>query len=189
MPTWRAVVRTSYLPSGGPGYSTFHWRDPGTPVQPDAEEAGEALRQAYLLLAPSLPPSTSVYFDGRFVEVDGDRLVTVPTWTFTGTLSTGNLEPMPPANQVCITWRTESNSRSGRGRTFLAGWCEDNASSGLISATARGRVGAMVNSVVAYNNGVDNGAFSVYSPTQGIARDITGGTVSTGWAVLRSRRD
>lgn len=189
MPTWRAVVRTSYQPSGGPGYSTFHWRDPGTPVQPDAEEAGEALRQAYLLLAPSLPTTTAFFFDGRFVEVDGDGLVQVPTWTFTGTATTGSLEPLPPANQICITWRTGSNSRSGRGRTFLGGWTEDNNVSGLVGATARGRVVSMVNSIVAYNNGVDNGAFAVYSPTQSIARDITGGSVSQQWAVLRSRRD
>lgn len=189
MATWRTVVRTSYLPSGGPGYSTFHWRDPGLNPQADVEEAAEALRQAYLLLAPSLPSSTSFFCDGRFVEVDGDRLLQAPTWTFTGTSATGNLEPLPPANQICVTWRTDSNSRSGRGRTFLGGWTEDNSVSGLVGATARGRVVSMANSIVAYNGGADNGAFVVYSATQGIARDITGASVGNQWAILRSRRD
>lgn len=191
MGTWRTTVRYDYGTTGGPGYSTFHFRDDGDGGLEDAlENAGDALRAAYALIRPQLPPATRITGEGRWVDVFNDDVVTTPVWTDVGTLASPG-DYLPPTTAVVIGWRTGTAARSGRGRTFLSGFAEaSNAATGAPVQAVLDAARAMGQSLVNFNGTLGNGAFVVYSPTRGIARDITGMAVRGGlWASLRSRRD
>ena len=190
MPTYRMVVRTTAPGMPGPGYSTFHWRSSAVPIAADLAAAAIALRDAYAAMATVQGSSVVHFFDGRFVEVNGDALLTAPVWSQPGTSGATASDALSPALCVVITWRTTSNSRSGRGRTFLSGWREgNNDASGTPGLSELVAVTNMAAELVAFNAETGNGAFVVWSPTDGLARDIVQGTVSDQWAVLRSRRD
>ena len=188
MPTYRTTVRTLYAATGGPGYSTFYFRDepeiaPGAGLQ----AATNALRDAFTALRTQLPTTTVMDTDGRFVEEGGDLLFNVTGWTVSGTL-TGQA-PLPPASQLCVTWRTASNTRSGRGRTFLAGWGTGATVDGTPTGDVVNAGLAFAAEIIDFNASADNGAFGVWSRSQGVLRDITGRSITDQWAVLRSRRD
>lgn len=190
MATWRMVVRTQAPGMPGPGFSTWHWRDATVVLQDEAPGARTALQAFYTQMATQQGSGVSHFFDGRFVEVDGDRLIQLPSWTSTGTNNASPSDALSGALAVCVTWRSASNSRSGRGRTFLSGWREQhNDASGTPDLAVTTAIATGIQNLVAYNADTDNGSFVVYSPTQGIARDITGGSIRDVWAVLRSRRD
>lgn len=190
MATWRMVVRTTAPGMPGPGYSTFHWRDGGAAEEIDGADAATALSAFYTAIAAQQGTGVSHYFDGRLVEVDGDRLLAAPTWTRPGTSNASPSDALTGALCVCVTWRTESNSRSGRGRTFLSGWREgSNDGSGTPESAVLTAVTSAISGLVTFNGNPLNGAFVVYSPTSSLSRDITSGTVRDVWAVLRSRRD
>lgn len=190
MGTWRTTVRYTYGTLGGPGYSTFHFRDDADGGLEDAiQNAADALQAAYTLLRPSLPTTTAITGEGRWVDVNTDEVVETPVWTVNGTLSTTN-GYLPPATTLVIGWRTATAARSGRGRTFLSGYTEDsNSATGSPTQPVLDGARAMAASIVSFNNTVGNGAFCIYSPTYGLSRDIQGAAVRNVWAVLRSRRD
>lgn len=188
MATWRMTVRTTYPGGGGPGYNVFHYRDAGGDPTPVLQDAVDALQAAYTILRPSFPPSVTWSCDGRMLEVGGDTLIDLPDWSVSGS-NAATTEPLPTSNQIVVGWRTSSNSRSGRGRTFLAGWTESSNVTGIPNSTALDLCRAFAASIVSFNGGLDNGAFQVYSQTQEIGRDITSAAVRPVWAVLRSRRD
>lgn len=189
MAIWRTTMQQTYAAPGGPGYSTLHFRHDGVEadLESDLQDAQDGFLLAFNGLLGLIPTSTSYRMTGVWQDVNGDREVTTPSAVAAGRSVGGNLAPSPIA--LVIGWRTESRSRSGRGRTFLSGFGSgatvDGTPSGDIMTQARAAGAA----VVAYNQGLANGAWCVYSPTQGLARDITGSAVRDIWGVLRSRRE
>jgi len=188
MATWRTTVQTSYGTIGGPGFSTFHYRDDADGGLGAALAlAGLALRDAYAELRAQLPNQTVMSWGGVWEDVGGDRTETSPVWTQAGTLTGASY--LPPANQIVCGWRTASRSRSGRGRTFLGGWPASASVDGTPTGSTLLAVQNFGLELVSFNETIGNGAFVVYSPTQEISRDITGSAVRDTFAVLRSRRD
>lgn len=188
MAIWRTVVQTSYVAPGGPGYMTFHFRDAGgTQVPDDLAPALVALRDAFTAGRSIFPSNTRFSASGVWQEVDGTREVTGTAWSVDGTNTSGSV--MPGNVSVVIGWRTLDRTRSGRGRTFLSGYLSSSSVDGTPSPAVLTSAQAIAQGIVTFNSGLGDGAFVVYSRTQGIARDITGFAVRDVWASLRSRRD
>lgn len=189
MPIWRTTLVQTYLAPGGPGYSTFHFRHDGieSDLVADLTSAQTALINALGDLASELPNTTTWQTSGTWQDVDGDREVTTGRATVTG--SAGAVAVLPSASALVLGWRTESRSRSGRGRTFLSGFMSAACVDGTPSGTCLSKARAGAAELVAWNAGFANGAWVVYSPTDGLSRDITGSQVRDVFAVLRSRRD
>lgn len=186
----RTTVRTDFTSTGGPGYSTFHFRDDADGGRQAAiQNAANALQAAYTLLRPGMPESTLMAGEGRWVDVDTEEVFETPVWTVRGAVA-GTAQYLPPATTLVIGWRTGTAARSGRGRTFLSGYTEEhNTGNGSPTQPPVDQARALGASIVNFNDTLGNGAFVVYSPTYRIARDIVGSAVRPRWAVLRSRRD
>lgn len=187
MAIWRVTVRTAYAAPGGPGYSTFHFRDGGlATLEAELDNALIGLRDAYELLTPQLCNTTVFSCDGVFQDVGGTQEINRQGWTISGDLQPQNY--LSGGLAVVCGWRTENRSRRGRGRTYLSGWPTSASVDGTPNNLVMAAVSAFGNSLV--NFGADNdGAFAVYSPTDEEARDITGRNVRDVWAFLRSRRE
>lgn len=186
---WRTTVQTDYPAVGGPGYSTFHYRDDADGGLEDAlQGATDALIAAYTALAPTLPAAVLMGTEGRWVDVADDRIVDVDGASVRGGI-TQVQDPLPPATTLCVSWGTTTAARSGRGRTFLSGFGEPASTDGAPTAACLAAARAMGASLVNFNGTVGNGAFVVYSRATGVSRDITRSAVRPIWAVLRSRRD
>lgn len=189
MAVWRTTIQTDYPGTGGPGYSTFHYRDDADGgLEAALQAATDRLIAAYTLVRPVVPATVRMGTEGLWVEVDGDRFVDVDGSSVTGSLAQPG-ELLPPATTLVVSWGTASNSRSGRGRTFLSGFTTLSNAAGVPTTAALTAVRAMGSNLVSFNETVGNGAFVVYSPTQQISRDITRSKVDPQWKVLRSRRD
>lgn len=99
-------------------------------------------------------------------------------------LGNGTAEPLPPATQMLIEWKTTAvaGTRRLRGRTFLGGLTEDHNSNGVPASTHADTVEALAASLSAESMGI-------YSPTHHIAAGPSATLVWNRFAVLRSRRD
>lgn len=189
MATWRTNLEQLYRAPGGPGYSTLHFRHDGvdSDLVADLTAAQTALIEALANFTSLIAPTTTWRTSGVWQDVDGDREVTTGRATLVGTSPD---QSVLPANvSLCLGWRTESRARAGRGRTFLSGWPNvatvDGTPSGNIMLAAADAIADLVN----WNEGFANGSWVVYSRTDALARDITGGATRDVWASLRSRRD
>lgn len=191
MPTIRIPVDLTWTGvSGSPGVNVWHARTGGTGEPGDAVgEIVGALEDFYTTIAPALSNVLTIQFRGEVQGVGDDAgdSFDAPTWTVVGT---GTGSPLPPANQMLVSWRTNSGGRKGRGRNFFgpvpAGIEESN---GTPDETARGLFADAIADLVAYNQGDNNGAVGIYSRAEGVIRDITSGVCPNYFAVLRSRRD
>ena len=189
MATWRTTLVQTYRGSGGPGYSTLHFRHDGveSDLTSDLENAAEAFIEALSEMQQELTVDTTWAMSGVWQDVDGEREVVTARPQLSGPIVSGPV--LPSATCLVLGWRTENRSRSGRGRTFLSGFPSGACVDGTPSGTLMTRSRAAVASLVAWNAGFANGSWAVYSPTSGLTRDITGGAVRDTFAVLRSRRD
>lgn len=195
MPIYRTAVRHDYAPSGGPGYNIWHFRSTTSlgPQSPTLEAAAEALRTFYTGIRPLFPPQSTHTWDGQWSGVDEDEyLPPYAPWVVAGT-NTEVAGYAPTSAAMCVTWRTASNTPSGRGRTFLSplsrGVQQDNGTPDPEALTfLRNAVAALV---AAYSGEgpSSEGAFGVYSRSQAVIRDFVAGSVTDQFAVLRSRRD
>lgn len=191
MGIWRAVVTVTSPDLGGTGVNVWHIRDDGT-VNPDPglNNRIDALHDFYTACANAFCGTTTIDFGGDLVLVDG----TEPTlksglhnWSVVGGTTTPNL---PPANCICVSWKTDLAGRSGRGRTFLGPISKDALEdNGTPVEAVREFIQAAGNALIASDSPPDNGAFVVWSPKTHTGRDLAGVNVPNEFAVLRSRRD
>lgn len=189
MGTWRTTVQTDYVAPGGPGFSTFHFRDDADGGLEDAlQVATNALKTAYTAVAAGLPAAVLHGTEGRWVEVNTQEIVDVDGWSQRGLISSVQ-DALPGMTQLCVGWGTAVASKSGRGRTFLAGWGEPANQDGVPTAATLSAGRAFGAAIVDFNATIGNGSFGVYSPTYELMRDITRSAVKPKWASLRSRRD
>jgi len=193
MPLYRLSVKIDAPALGGDGANVWHIRTGGGLNEDGAANTAIGwLEDFYNLIAPLTPTTCSFSFEGTAVEIaveEPTMLEGLDTWTTSGTSANDYL---PPANCIVVGWRTSLATRSGRGRTFLGPFANNvsdatgTPSSGALS-TIRGAADALVSaSTGADPEGV---AVAVWSPTDNLARDITGASVRDQFAVLRSRRD
>lgn len=193
MPIYRHPVRIVDSRLGGEGANVWHIRTGGGIGEGlTIERASEWLREFYDEIKGQFPSGCEIRFEGVATEVaveDPALMEGLTTWTVTGT---GGGTALPPANALCISWRTASATRAGRGRTFLGPLALGlTDADGTPSSAALTALRSAIDTLVGKSTGpdADGAAVAVYSPTQNLARDITSGTVRDQYAVLRSRRD
>lgn len=191
MPTYRYPVKITWAGTGSPGVNVWHLRTVSDgPLNNDLEQIVDAIKDFYTAIASIYMPSTTIAGPGEAIkDPEGSpEYEQVTPWSVAG-LSSGS-GYLPMASQLCVSWRTTSATRSGRGRTFLGPLslsgvqADGTPTAGLIST-----VQTAATNLVNFSNGFDNGAVGVYSQTQNVLRDIVSSNVRDTFAVLRSRRD
>lgn len=187
MATWRTQVQHDGTWTGGPGFNVFHFRDAdsGDPLV-QLQAAADALETFYAGLAPLFPATSTFSHNGEWLDIAESTVLETEPWSADGSASGG----YAPA-QTCIVagWRTSVRTRSGRGRTFLGPPALSTAQSdGTIVETALSGVRARATELATFGQGLQRGSFVVYSPTEGVARDMVGASVRDVFAHLTSRR-
>lgn len=191
MGLFRATVDLTFPGGTGRGTNTWHLRTVSTNgTELEVQTLMALVSQFYSDCAPALPSGLEASWDGTALQIESAAPVIIDigaTWSVNGTDNTG---VMASAAMLCVTWRTSLATRRGRGRTFVgpvgAGSVQGDGSP-LDTDLAAVR-SAATNLVAASASAGVSGAIVVYSPTDGVARDITGSTVSDEFAILRSRR-
>lgn len=154
-----------------------------------AAQAHAAVRTFWTALGDHMRITVQWTVLGEVEEVDA------ASGSITGVTSTdqfassGNSsgEPLPPATQGLIRWRTGFyfSGREIRGRTFIPGMLEGSSTNGAPASTAL----TTFNNAAAGLVGATNAELVVYSRTHGTAAPAISGTAWSKWAQLRSRRD
>lgn len=192
MPSYRATILCRFGAGAGTGTNTWHFRTGADALPDDDLSPLLGYIQAFYTAVRTIVPTTySWSWDGSVTEVltDAPAYVAAGTgWTVTGSATNGSYGPA--AGMACVTWRSELNTRSGRGRTFLGPLAASAVeSNGTLSESALTALRNAANGLVSQSNTNDNvGAIGVFSPTQNILRDIVAASVTDQVAVLRSRR-
>lgn len=192
MAVYRGVVTITHPALGGTGTNTWHARstDPFTgTADADLHGLNESLRAYYALLTAVVAGGTIFAQDGSFVRIDDDSgdFAMVDPWSVT----TGTSQPpLPPADALVVSWRTAQAGKRARGRTFVspcaANTLQDN---GTPTESARATMDAAAASFVDSFDGIENGAWAIWSTVDHVARDIVSGSTANRFSVLRSRRD
>jgi len=91
---------------------------------------------------------------------------------------------------ACVSWRTSSATRSGRGRTFLGPLSPAVLeSNGTPTANFLSDTNNALQDFVDTSGEGNEWAFGVLSTKTGVFRDVTGKSLKDRWAYLSSRRD
>lgn len=154
-----------------------------------AEDAVSAASDFWLAVAEHMS-------SGVAINVSGDvELVNASTGQVTGIESTDSVtfagvsgaEPLPPATQGLVSWRTGSyvNGREIRGRTFLPGMLELDNETGVPGNDLKGDVAAAIGGLLA----APDAELVIYSRTRAAQATVVTGTMWSKYAQLRSRRD
>ena len=190
MATWRLPVVSTWGGPGSPGVGIWHVRNTGDDTSSvELDNLSEAIRQFYSDIKEQFPDSVTFDFDGELVEIHtGTISHEAPAWHVQG--NAGNVPLAPAAAMICLTMRTDSSTRSGRGRKFLGPvatlTCQAD---GTPTTAAIIDVQNAADTMIGVSTGFANGAIGVYSPTQDLFRDVLSATISDQFAVLRSRRN
>ena len=191
MAIYRVVVGITWNGEGSPGVNVWHYRTESVLSEEDLEDGLDTLRTFYDSIKTIYPNGVQLTLPVDVVRVDTDPPESVP-FTSTTVNGTGGTIELSELLQLCVSWKTSVRTRSGSGRTFL-GPLEYNAAEA--DGTPKNAVVTMVKTAAAaliITSGLEdsNGAWGVYSRTQGVIRDFTGLTCDQSkFAVLKSRRD
>lgn len=191
MAVYRTSVAIESPDIGGVGANVWHLRTSDTgPDQDQVNLLMQGLKGFYQDVAPVFPEDVTIRWDGsaqQILSAEPGLVEGATAWSVPGgTTSQG----LPPANCLCITWRTSLSTRSGRGRTFLGPVAEEHVDAGgRPTTTIRTLLQSAAAEFIDSFDSIGAGAFAVFSPTDNVARDITGARIPTEFAVLRSRRD
>lgn len=190
MATFKIVVDLTWAGTGGPGVNVFHMRaEEGDPFTASVQDGVDALQAMYAGLANNLPSSMVCSVGSEVIEdpYGSPKYKEVTGWSVTGS---GGANYLPLATAIVIGWRSESATRSGRGRTFI-GPLSTNVleANGSLNTDAVNDFRLAGTNLVNISKGWTQAAFGVYSPTDGVLRDFESSAVQDRFAVLRSRRD
>lgn len=189
MPIYRVPVNIAYNVGSKRGVNTWHIRTTAAVVPPSTSTI-DLIKNFYTAIRGMFPSSMSFTFDGILTEA-GTATPTVvgalTPWTVTGNFVNNSYGAAGVG--LCVGWRSSLATRRGRGRTFLAplatgiydtdGTLVDTYVTTLRTAAAALCTGSLADG---------NGAVSVYSPTDNVARDIVSSKVNDQVAWLSSRR-
>lgn len=176
--------------SGLPGVSTMYFDATDLSLGDlvtGLDEYWSAVASAGGTGSQGLRTGTVLTLDPVVQIVDPATGATVSTETITGTHTwsgNGTAEPLPPATAMLVEWRsgTYIGGRELRGRTFFTCLTEDSSTSGVPG-------GAMLTALGSWSNTLAAESMCLYSPTKRVRAGVTGATVWSKFAVLRSRRD
>ena len=190
MPTLRLTVQHDYAPAGGPGINVWHYRTAtATTSQDDVDLAATRLQTFYSAIADRFSGDSVLTLQEQVVDVDTSEVVGATPWAINGASPADAY--LPTAVQVVLNWRTSNVSRSGRGRSFFGPLANSSAldTNGTPSLALLTDITTAGAALIDSQAGVGDGAFGVYSPTQGVIRDFTSCYTRDSFAVLTSRRD
>jgi len=184
-----SVFRVKTAISGGSGSAqlgTMFFEDDGVLT---AQHAADAVHDFWDDLSAAISNTYTFAVEGAVDTID------LATGKATGTTAVsvasvpggGSSPPLPWATQGLIEWRTGfyAGGREVRGRTFLPGMMEYYQTNGVPNAAGLAIFQTAADNLV----GVITAQLQVYSRKHTLASGVTGATVWTKWAVLRSRRD
>lgn len=175
---------------------TLYTRSTGLENQATADLTNTRLYDAVQNLGLVCPTTMTFQGDSFVDDIDpATGAITdshsVTPWNYGGGVGTSYL---PPANQVCVTWKTAAviGGRRVRGRTFAGPFATAEADTdGTPNANLMTHMQAFADAWT--DNGLtDTFAVVWHRPvggTGGTAEDITGHVIKDKFAVLRSRRD
>lgn len=186
---WRVPVELKWTgTSGSPGTNTWHISetdDTGNPLGSRVDR----LKDFYTAIRNLFPTDYTWTFAGEAVGVAGDgngELRQLDPWAVQG--NSGSSAYLPPATQVCMTLKTASALRSGRGRIFLgplgAGNMDGN---GTPTQDCLNAIAEAADDLLAA--GPLEAVVCVWSPTRSTSYDVQSVQLVDKFASLRSRRD
>jgi hypothetical protein len=193
MGIWRATWTIDHPSLGGTGTNTWHARTAVLAGSPAEHEQLDLLNghlgEFYTALEDIYAGGAHLHFNGEWLRVDVD-----PPEVYAGDTNDlvvgGTTDALPPANCLVVGWRTSVASKSGRGRTFLGPLrTADNEANGTPSEPVRAEIATACADFISSFDGVDSGAFGVYSKKDGVIRDFISGRVANKFGMLTSRRD
>lgn len=191
MATYTFPVKLTYPGAGGPGYNIWHMRTTGdAPSTGDLDGLSDLVANFYSSISGLFPQGYTAQFEGVATTVGEDPVydTSAEAWSVAGAGSSAAI--MPQATAICLTLRTSSASRSGRGRKFLGPMYSGVAAAdGTPGDSQLTTIRDAAATLVEESDGFGNGAIGVYSFSQSLFRDLTGYSVRDQFAVLRSRRD
>lgn len=177
-----------------PAMNIWHARvgDAWPTNKPGHENVVTALSNFYNQIKGLYPSGCTISFDGTAQEVGTAEPQYIDGLTSFTVAATGSSDSLPAANALLVSWRTSLATRRGRGRTFIGPVVVSAAeNNGTPEESNRSALQGAVNALVAASTAPDSDAWAigVWSPTDGVLRDITSGTVPNRFGVIRSRRD
>jgi hypothetical protein len=193
MTIWRATWTIDHPALGGTGTNTWHART-GAIAGPAAEHEqldflNGKLGQFYTDIESVFAGGAHLHFNGEWLEVEAEEPEIYQGDT-NDLVVGGTTDTLPPANCLVVGWRTSVATKSGRGRTFLGPLrTADNESNGTPDEAVRTLVETAAADFIATFDGLDNGAFGVYSKHDHVIRDFKTGRVRNVFGMLTSRRD
>lgn len=191
MGLFRATVDLAFPTGSGGGTNTWHLRTVSTDGTTTEIATLMGLVQSFYDQAKSVIPSEmTAAWDGTALQIADAAPVLISGATPWSVAGTGTSGVGAAAAMFCVTWRTPLATRSGRGRTFLgpAAYSTqqgDGTPTSTALTTVRNAAAALV---TASESAAAAGAIVVYSEKLGVARDITGSSVTDQYAILTSRR-
>lgn len=191
MSLWRTAVKITSPIIGGVGVNTWHLRNTGDDPHGSVTEVPalmDLVKTFYTSMATYSPSATSFAWDGSAVAFQaGDVQRDFEAWSVPGGSTTA---PLPPANVICVGWRTGIATRRGRGRTFFGPLTLDVAQSdGTVNDAALAAMRDAAAALVSDSEGFTNGAIGIWSHAGSVFHDLTSSQIRDKFAVLRSRRD
>jgi len=201
MAIFRLPILLRWDDPGSPGANVWHFRTAGVaPANEEIDGAVSSIRQFYQEIATGgsgRPFRSQMSFSADYVtDVENQEQREVDFETVQ--MQTTGQADAPMVCQICVSWRTATAARRGRGRTFLgplSGECLDE--NGTIKQSSLDIVNTAADGI-ATRNGLDNGwAVGVYGLQNAgtgpdgpkVLRDIKGHKIRDSFAILTSRRD
>lgn len=190
--------------TGAPGFSTLHFIGSNETATQHADAKAQAAHSlasdfftACFGTSLAVGADLSVTIEGDIIARDYTTGAGLALYNATpvSAASAGTTQTLPSANCLVVTWRSIVFGPRGRGRTFLAPGDEnqnnDGTPLGSVVANAVTHAEALIAASIA-NVEVELGVWHRPTPdlpTSGSVAAVTQATVSSQWAILRSRRD
>lgn len=188
MSVWRIPVKITFNGPGSPGYNVWHFRG-ATGGSEFINEALAALGTFYTDIKSFMPGTTTVSSPPVITSVGPSPQYLVPGSSFS-IVGTSASPQLPMQTAICVTWYSNDATRSGRGRTFISPVSEaQSTDAGVPEPAAVTALKTAAGKIVTYNQGLNTGAFGIWSQKDGVLRDIVRTNVRPVFATLRSRRD
>lgn len=189
MGIYRATIKLAFTPGSKGGTNTWHIRSTSIPL-PATPTILDAIKTFYTANAGLFPSSMTFTWDGTLAQVDVAEPPVLGGGTPFTVAGTGTSAAYSPAGVgVCVSWKSGTATRSGRGRTFLTPVAAvAMATDGSLTDTNLTTLRNAANALVATSKADGNGALSVWSQTQRIGRDVQSAAVQDRVAWLSSRR-
>lgn len=173
---------------GSPYYTTIYF---GGSTEGEAIAAANAVTALWATLDGFLHVGATINVQDDVPQVDPATGQIIQNFVVTtaATVTTVVGEPLPPSNQALVRLRTGDYvaGRELRGRVFIPCQLETGSLNGSLTVGWMGALDDAFEQLAVTASGA--GGLVVWSPTHGVASNVTSISVWDQFAILRSRRD